>query len=102
MTIKGNDVPRLKQLISVCVRQKRGMSYIVEKLNKAIAGIYNPKGYAESDKDLAVFVLIAGRHMLSHVLHQTSGLPALSAAYRTVNEANVFKGVNVTVNYAVL
>ena len=61
-TSKGilNDVPRLKQLISVCVRQIRGISYIVEKLNKAIAGIYNPKGYAEFDKDLAAFVLIAG------------------------------------------
>ena len=60
MTLKENDVPRLKQLISVCVRQKRGISYIVEKVNKAIAGIYNPKGYAEFDKDLAAFVLIAG------------------------------------------
>ena len=99
MTLKENDAPRLKQLISVCVRQKHGISYIVEKLNKSIAGIYNPKGYAEFNKDLAAFALIAGEPSLLHVLHQASGLPTLSTAYRTMNEANVLKGVNVTVNY---
>ena len=99
MALKENDVPRLKQLISVCVRQKRSIAYMVEKLNKAISGIYSPKGYTDFDNDLAAFVQIPRRPRLLYVLHQTSGLPSLSSEYRKVSDANVLKGLNITVTY---
>ena len=31
MSLTEKDVPRLRQLVSVCIRQKRSISYIIEK-----------------------------------------------------------------------
>ena len=96
LTLTEKDVPRLKQLISVCVRQKQGIAYILQKLQKAIAGMYSPKGYNQDDRDLAAYVLISGGPRLLHVLHQTSGLASLSTAYRDIDNANILKDCNIT------
>ena len=53
------DVPRLRQLIAVCLRQKNGISYILNKLSKAMNNLYKPNGYIEKDHDLAAFLLIS-------------------------------------------
>ena len=60
-------------------------------LTKAMNGMYKAQGYGEKDYDLATFVLIAGGPRLLHVLHQTSGLPSLSTAYREVSKENYLK-----------
>ena len=88
MSLTEKDVPRLRQLVSVCIRQKRSISYIIEKVNKAMHGLYSPKGYTEFGHDAFPFVLLAGEPRLLHVLHQTSGLPSLSSAYRVIDREN--------------
>ena len=60
-------------------------------------GMYKPQGYGEKDYVLATFVLIAGGPRLLHVLHQTSGLPSLSIAYRVVSTENYLKDLDLTV-----
>ena len=96
MALVSHDVPRLRQLISVCMRQKRSMTFIVDKLEKAISGIYNPKGYNQLDYDICPMVLLTGGPRLLHVLHQTSGLPSLCTAYRVVDRENALKDVHLT------
>ena len=96
MALASHDVPRLRQLISVCMRQKRSMTFIVDKLNKAISGIYNPKGYNQLDYDICSMVLLTGGPRLLHVLHQTSGLPSLCTAYCVVDRENALKDVHLT------
>ena len=56
MSLTEKAVPRLRQLVSVCIRQKRSISYIMEKVNKAMHGLYSPKGYTEFDHDVCSFV----------------------------------------------
>ena len=60
MILANKDVPHLKQLLSVCIRQKRDISYIVHQLNKAINGFSSPKEYKDLDHDISTFVLLAG------------------------------------------
>lgn len=72
------------------------MNYIVDKLNKAITGVYKPKGYDKFDYDIRTIVLLTGGPRLLHVLHQTSGLPSLSTAYRIVDKENILKDVKLT------
>ena len=44
VALSEKDGPRLRQLISVCLRQKNGISYILNKLSKAMQNVYSPKG----------------------------------------------------------
>ena len=99
MALSENDVPRLRQLIAVCIRQRRGVAYIVDKLQSAISGLYSPKGYNEVDLDIGTCVLITGGPRLLHVLHKTSGLPSLSTAYRMIDKENPFKELKLTATH---
>ena len=78
MALSEKNVPRLHQLIRVCLRQKRGINDIVHQLNKAINGVYSPKGYKDLDLDILIvlIVLIAGGPRLLNALHKTNGLPS--------------------------
>ena len=62
-------------------------------------GLYSPKGYDQNDRDIAAFVVISGGPRLLHVLHQTSGLPSLSTAYREIDAANDLKDLRLTASH---
>ena len=100
MTLAEKDVRQLRQLVSVCIRQKRSISFIIEKVNKAMHGLYSPKGYTELDHDVCSFGLLAGGPRLLHVLHQTSGLPSISRAYRVIDGENTLKYMQLTLTTA--
>lgn len=67
----------------------------ISKLTKAMNGSTSPKDVM-TKIDLATFVLIAAGPRLLRVLHQTSGLPSLSSAYRIVFKENYFKDSSLT------
>ena len=48
------------------------------------------------DYDICSFILLAGGPRLLHVLHQNSGLPSLSTAYRVVDRNDELKKMNMT------
>ena len=50
--IDQNNIPRLTQLVSAALKNRRSISYIVAKIIDAIDGIYLARSSAD-DKDLA-------------------------------------------------
>lgn len=71
------NVPRLRQLISVCMKQRRSISFITRRLHDAAMGLYAAKGYNEDDIELAYLVLKIGGPRLLKVL-QHEGLPSVT------------------------
>ena len=45
--IANNDIPRLQQLLTVCLNHGDGMNAILTKLVMAVNGSYKPKGWSE-------------------------------------------------------
>jgi hypothetical protein len=43
IVLSQNDVPRLRQLLKVCLRQGRSVSAIMDRLAQAVEGCYKPK-----------------------------------------------------------
>ena len=57
--ISQNNVLRIKELVSVALKHRRSINYIVEKVLDAIDGVYRTRPSKE-DKDLAFLVLKLG------------------------------------------
>ena len=55
LLISNNNVPRLKELVSVALRNKRKVSYIIDNVVKAIKGLYNACS-SDDDKDIALLI----------------------------------------------
>lgn len=58
--ISANDIPRIKQLISACLKSNISISMMTERIAKAINGVYRPKQFDEKDIDLGTLVLRIG------------------------------------------
>ena len=82
--LSQNDIPRLKELVSVALKHKRSVNYIVDKVLDAIDGIYHAQPSSD-DKDLAFIVLKLGPSLLS-VHCKANKLPSCSTAYRMAKE----------------
>ena len=56
LLLKCNNVPRLDGLLTVAIKAKRSISYIISKVTDAIDGIYNANP-SDDDKDLAFLIM---------------------------------------------
>ena len=81
--LKEGKVHRLKQLLSVAMRNSRNISYIVGKVVDAIAGIYRPHP-DQDDKDLAFVIWQLGGPALLDICHRAIGFPCTSVAYAMI------------------
>ena len=79
--IAENNVLRVKELVSVALRNNRSISYIVDKVTLAINKVYRARP-SEEDKDLSFIVLKLGGPTLLDVLCKANKLPSTSLAYR--------------------
>ena len=79
--LSQNNVPRVKELISVALKCNRSINYIVDKVSAAIEGVYRARP-SEEDKDLAFVVLKIGGPSLLSILCRANKLPSCSTAYR--------------------
>ena len=50
--LSENDIPRLRQVLSVCLNNGASVNYILDKFQLAIDGVYHAKGFKDSDIDL--------------------------------------------------
>ena len=87
INISENNIPRLTQLISVALRNKRSVSYIMNKVIAAIDGIYTPNP-SKDDKDLAFLVLKIGGPCLLDILFRAGVLPSVSLAYKMAKSSS--------------
>ena len=88
--IKENKINNLHELVNVALRNKRSISYIIEKMTFAIRGLYNPR-YRTDDKELAFLILHYGGPGLLEIVHKAIQLPSVSTAYRLLSNSKPMK-----------
>ena len=77
-----NDIPRVKQLLNVCLRKGASVNYILDRIQLALNGAYHAKGFQAADIDIGLLVLRIGGPRLVHALHQVFGIPSVSLLYK--------------------
>ena len=82
LSLRQNDVPRLRQLISTALKNGRSVNYIVDKVSQAVDGVYHAKGFTDDDIDLAFLVMRIGGPRLLHTMHVVFGFPSASTLYK--------------------
>ena len=85
LCISQNNIPRLQQLVSVAVRNRRSIQYIVDKVLNAIDGVYLARP-SHDDKELAYLILQFGGPALVDICHRANFLPSSSTAYRMAKD----------------
>eukprot|EP00798_Chlamydomonas_sp_ICE-L_P004754 gene4754-34504_t len=81
VALSDKNVPRLRQLVQVALRQGRGPNFIIEQVSKAAQGVYHAKGWKDDPDaiDLAFLVLKIGGPLLLTAVHKaTQNLPCVS------------------------
>ena len=90
--IQTNRIHRLHDIVEVALRQKKNIRFIVQRLQDALDGVYNPH-YKQDDKDLAFIIYQFGGPALLEIVHRAIKLPSCSTALkilkgsRTINTA---------------
>jgi hypothetical protein len=93
MAISEGNIPRLQQIISVALRNGASIREVVNKLEDALEGAYNPRGYGAEDLDIATLVFRLGGHQLLFALNHKLGLPFL----RTLRAKSTFTSITPTI-----
>eukprot|EP00798_Chlamydomonas_sp_ICE-L_P005309 gene5309-18554_t len=81
VALSDKNVPRLRQLVQVALRQGRDPNFIIEQVSKAAQGVYHAKGWKDDPDaiDLAFLVLKIGGPLLLTAVHKaTQNLPCVS------------------------
>eukprot|EP00798_Chlamydomonas_sp_ICE-L_P026719 gene26719-4289_t len=81
VALSDKNVPRLRQLVQVALRQGRGPNFIIEQVSKAAQGVYHAKGWKDDPDaiDLAFLVLKIGGPLLLTAVHKaTQNLPCVN------------------------
>ena len=89
--ICNNDVPRLKQLLSVCLNNGDGINSILNKFTLAANNFYKAKGWSDDDLDLAYLVLRVGGPALLYTFSKQNMLPSSSYIYKVVHYNLILK-----------
>ncbi|KAG1837324.1 hypothetical protein DFJ58DRAFT_148198 [Suillus subalutaceus] len=93
MATSEQDVPRLRQIINVALRNGASVREIVNKLEDALEGAYRPRGYGASNLDIATLVFRLGGRQLLFALNQSLGLPSI----RTLRTRSTFTTLTPTI-----
>ena len=72
--IKENSIPQLHELVKTALKQKRSLSYVIQKIVDAVDGVYNVRN-SEKDKDLAFLILQYGGPGLLDIVHRALNFP---------------------------
>ena len=81
LLIQENSIPRIHEIVSVALKHKRGIGYVISKITDAVNGVYSPC-FSSKDKKLAFLVLQYGGPNLLDILHRALNFPEASTAYR--------------------
>jgi hypothetical protein len=79
MALATDDIPRLHQLIRQGLKEGAGISAIINKIEQALSGVYQARGYNDLDYDIALLVLRLGGRKLLYALNQHISIPSIRA-----------------------
>ncbi|PIL37672.1 hypothetical protein GSI_01366 [Ganoderma sinense ZZ0214-1] len=82
MAVATSDVPRLGQLVTQCLKEKASVAKIIGRIEDALNGAYQARGYDSDDYDMALLVLRLGGRKLLYSMSQYIALPSLRALRR--------------------
>ena len=88
--IKENSIPQLHELVKTALKQKRSLSYVIQKIVDAVDGVYNVRN-SEEDKDLAFLILQYGAPGLLDIVHRALNFPSPSTAYRLLKNSSIIQ-----------
>jgi hypothetical protein len=80
--LSENNVPRLRQILDQKLKAGASIAVVLRDVEKAIMGQYHPKGYTETDLDLAELALILGGPRMLYALNQECGFASKSVVLR--------------------
>lgn len=87
--LADKDVSGVHRLISQARRDGLSLNAILGRLQQAVAGTYNAKGYSENEYDLAILAMRLGGQSLLHALHKAAGFPGATTVYAKIRERSV-------------
>lgn len=82
--IATEDISRIKQLASTCLKNGSGIKSIINKINLATSNLYEAKKWDQNDIDLATMVLRIGGPALLHIFSVKNMLPSDSFIYKSL------------------
>ncbi|EJD43269.1 hypothetical protein AURDEDRAFT_66722, partial [Auricularia subglabra TFB-10046 SS5] len=80
--IANSNVPRVQVVVSVALRNKRGVRGVLQQLQRAQDQVYKPHSYTEADYSLANLILRLGGDAALGVASRACGLPTRSTVNR--------------------
>ena len=82
--LETDDIPKLRQTIAVALRNGCSVTVILDRLQRAVAGTYRPRGgNTDQDFDLTTLCIRLGGPKLLFALQGPLGLPSRSEWFRT-------------------
>ena len=89
LQIQSNSIPQLHQIVSIALKQKRNVQYVLSKIVDAVDGIFKPN-HSVADKDLAILILQYGGPALLDICHKAIGFPSSSSCYKFMKKIQIF------------
>ncbi|EPQ52325.1 hypothetical protein GLOTRDRAFT_24291, partial [Gloeophyllum trabeum ATCC 11539] len=77
MLAATKDVPRFQQLLRQAIRDKCSIGRIVGKVQDALEGIYQARGYTEADADMSLLAYRLGGRKLLYALSHRCVIPSI-------------------------
>ncbi|GLB44007.1 hypothetical protein LshimejAT787_1501910 [Lyophyllum shimeji] len=78
VAIASGKFERVDRLMSIALRQRRGIRGILTLYDAAAKGIYKPKNYTEEDDMRGLLLWRLGGNRIAHIAHRALGLPSLT------------------------
>ncbi|KAG1743139.1 hypothetical protein EDB19DRAFT_1633376 [Suillus lakei] len=93
MAISENNIPRIHQVINIALCNGASIREVVNKLEDALEGVYQPCGYGANDLDIATLVFRLGGRQLLFALNQGLKIPSL----HTLHTKSIFTSLSPTI-----
>ncbi|KAJ7848204.1 hypothetical protein B0H13DRAFT_2361998 [Mycena leptocephala] len=94
-TVAMDDMSSVGRLVAVCLKQKRAISEITNRMSLSIRGMYHVKSFTENNMDIQRLVLSFGGPKLCYALAKALNLPSV----RTVQSKSNFPAIRPCVGF---
>jgi hypothetical protein len=82
LLIANNDVQQIRAIMQNCIKNKRGVLYMIKQISLAANKVYQPKKFSQCDIDLGILVLRIGGPCLLYAFNKENRLPSSSFIYK--------------------
>ncbi|THH13601.1 hypothetical protein EW146_g6638 [Bondarzewia mesenterica] len=94
--LSRNDIAGLRRLLTVVLRRGTSLQKVLNQLERAIAGIYSPRGhFSNRDLDVAFLAKALGGPRLLYALHKSHRFASLSTVQQNVKIPHLLSSVSI-------